>query len=218
MHIAHGDVLPEAGEQGPGIGRHDVVRLHPALLAIHHYHAPTEPKPPVTFFESGAFCFPQQRDFEGFVTEARIRFVAAQHPAGLSPVPVRWNDGVGVPKLLPGSRRVTRASFGLIDRSCWERRVQEGRMVMGGLAGLVRGIAIGSVPLVIASCAVVFGAGPVPPVRPSAGAGASVSSLMHGTEIPLRGMDPVRWPTRIRGGILLTNRGIAGLLGVLFAF
>src|SRR5262245_51739004 len=41
---------------------------------------------------------------------------------------------------------------------------------------------------------------------------------MHGAEAPLRGMDPVRWPTRVRGGILLTNRGIAGRLGILFAF
>jgi hypothetical protein len=90
--------------------------------------------------------------------------------------------------------------------------------VMGGLARLVRCIAIGRVPLVIASCAAVFGAGPAPPVRPSAGAGGLVSSLMHGAEIPLRGMDPVRWPTRIRGGILLTNRRIAGLLGILVAF
>ena len=89
---------------------------------------------------------------------------------------------------------------------------------MGGLAGLVRGIAIGSVPPVIASCAAVFGARPAPPVRPSAGARGLVSSLMHGAEIPLRGMDPVRWPTRIRRGILLTNRGIAGLLEILFAF
>ena len=89
---------------------------------------------------------------------------------------------------------------------------------MGGLAGLVRGIAIGNVPLVIASCAAVFGAGPAPPVRPSAWAGGLVSSLMHGAEIPLRGMDPVRWPTRLMGGIVLTNRGIAGLLGLLFAF
>jgi hypothetical protein len=40
---------------------------------------------------------------------------------------------------------------------------------MGGLAGLVRGIAIGSVPRVIASCAAVFGAGPSPPVRPRPG-------------------------------------------------
>ena len=40
---------------------------------------------------------------------------------------------------------------------------------MGGLAGLVRGIAIGTVPLVIASCAAVFGAGPAPPVRPRRG-------------------------------------------------
>jgi len=43
-------------------------------------------------------------------------------------------------------------------------------------------------------------------------------SLMHGAEAPLRGMEPVRWPTRVRGGILLTNRGTAGLLGILFAF
>jgi hypothetical protein len=30
-------------------------------------------------------------------------------------------------------------------------------------------------------------------------------------------MEPVRWLTRVRGGILLANRGIAGLLGILFA-
>ena len=35
---------------------------------------------------------------------------------------------------------------------------------MGGLAGLVRGIAIGSVPLVIASCAALFGTGLAPAV------------------------------------------------------
>jgi hypothetical protein len=35
--------------------------------------------------------------------------------------------------------------------------------------GLVRGIAIGSVPLVNASCAAVFGAGPGPPVGPRRG-------------------------------------------------
>jgi hypothetical protein len=35
---------------------------------------------------------------------------------------------------------------------------------MGGLAGLVRGIAIGSVPLAIASCAALFGAGLAPAV------------------------------------------------------
>jgi hypothetical protein len=92
------------------------------------------------------------------------------------------------------------------------------RKLMRGLAVLVRGIAIGSVPLVIASCAGVFGAGSAPPVRPSAAAGGLVSSFMHGAEIPLRGMDPVRWATRIRGGILLTIRGIDGLLGTLFAF
>ena len=47
---------------------------------------------------------------------------------------------------------------------CWVRRAQEDRKVMGGLAGLVRGIAIGSVPLVIASCAAVFRAGLAPAV------------------------------------------------------
>ena len=35
---------------------------------------------------------------------------------------------------------------------------------MGGLAGLVRDIAIGSVSLVIASCAALFGAGLTPAV------------------------------------------------------
>ena len=35
---------------------------------------------------------------------------------------------------------------------------------MGGPAGLVRRIAIGSVPLVIASCAALFGAGLAPAV------------------------------------------------------
>ena len=35
---------------------------------------------------------------------------------------------------------------------------------MDGLAGLVRGIAIGNVPLVIASCAVPFGTGLAPTV------------------------------------------------------
>ena len=41
---------------------------------------------------------------------------------------------------------------------------------------------------------------------------------MHGAEIPVRGMDPTGWPTRVRGGVLLTIRGIAGLPGILFAF
>ena len=54
--------------------------------------------------------------------------------------------------------------------------------------------------------------------RPSARPAGLVSSLMHGAEAPLRGMNPVRWLTRVRGGILFTNRGIAGLLGILFAF
>jgi hypothetical protein len=84
--------------------------------------------------------------------------------------------------------------------------------------GLVRGIAIGNVPLVIASCAAVFGAGPGSAGQALAGAGGLDSSLMHEAEIPLRGMDPVRWATRLMGGILLTNRGVAGLLGILFAF
>jgi hypothetical protein len=35
---------------------------------------------------------------------------------------------------------------------------------MGGLAGLVRRLAIGSVPLVIPSCAALFGAGLAPAV------------------------------------------------------
>lgn len=41
-------------------------------MAAHHPHAPTEPKPPMTFFRSGAFCFPGQRDFSGFVPGAGI--------------------------------------------------------------------------------------------------------------------------------------------------
>jgi hypothetical protein len=45
-----------------------------------------------------------------------------------------------------------------------------------------------------------------------------VSSFMHGAETPLRGVDPVRWPTRVRAGVLLMNRGIAGLPGIFFAF
>ena len=54
--------------------------------------------------------------------------------------------------------------------------------------------------------------------RSSAGVAGLVSSLLHGAEAPLRGMDPVRSPTRVRGEILLTNREIAGLLAILFAF
>jgi hypothetical protein len=50
-----------------------------------------------------------------------------------------------------------RASVGSTE-VFWDRRAQEETKVMGGLAGLVRGIAIGSVPLVIASCAALFGA------------------------------------------------------------
>jgi hypothetical protein len=39
-------------------------------MAAHHSHEPTEPKPPVTLFQSGAFCFPGQRDFSRFVPGA----------------------------------------------------------------------------------------------------------------------------------------------------
>jgi hypothetical protein len=60
--------------------------------------------------------------------------------------------------------------------------------------------------------------GPGSAGRASAGAGGLDSSRMHGAELPLRGMHPVRWATRLMDGILLTNRGIAGLLGILFAF
>src|SRR5438105_3855245 len=45
-----------------------------------------------------------------------------------------------------------------------------------------------------------------------------VSSLIHGAESPLRGPDPARCSTRVRGGILPTDRRIAGFLGIRFAF
>ena len=55
--------------------------------------------------------------------------------------------------------------------------MQEEREVMGGLAGLVRGIAIGSVPLVITSCAAVFGAGLAPAVADWCSATAAVEAI-----------------------------------------
>jgi hypothetical protein len=47
-------------------------------MAAHHSHAPTEPKPPVTFFRSGAFCLPGQRDCSGFVPGASINCPASR--------------------------------------------------------------------------------------------------------------------------------------------
>ena len=57
----------------------------------------------------------------------------------------------------------------------------------GGLAGLVRGIAIGSVPLAIASCASVFGAGLALAVADWCSATAAVEVIHPQNQTPLRG-------------------------------
>jgi len=57
---------------------------------------------------------------------------------------------------------------------------------MGGLAGLVRGIAIGSVPLVIASCAAVFRAGLALAVADWRSATAAVEAIHRRNQTPSR--------------------------------
>ena len=57
---------------------------------------------------------------------------------------------------------------------------------MGGLAGLVRGIAIGSVPLVIASCAAVFRAGLTLAVADWCSATAAVEAIHRRNQTPSR--------------------------------
>jgi hypothetical protein len=57
---------------------------------------------------------------------------------------------------------------------------------MGGLAGLVRGIAIGSVPLVIASCAAVFGAGLASAVADWYCATAGIEAIHRRNQTPSR--------------------------------
>jgi hypothetical protein len=57
---------------------------------------------------------------------------------------------------------------------------------MGGLAGLVRGIAIGSVPLLIASCAAVFRAGLAPAVADRCSATAAVEAIHRRDQTPSR--------------------------------
>jgi hypothetical protein len=57
---------------------------------------------------------------------------------------------------------------------------------MGGLAGLVRSVAIGSVPLVIASCAAVFGAGLAPAVADWSSATAAVEASHRQNQTPSR--------------------------------
>jgi hypothetical protein len=69
---------------------------------------------------------------------------------------------------------------------CWVRRAQQERKVMGGLAGLVRGIAIGSVPLVIASCAAVFRALLAPAVADWCSATAAVEAIHRPNQTPSR--------------------------------
>jgi hypothetical protein len=55
---------------------------------------------------------------------------------------------------------------------------------MGGLAGLVRSIAIGSVPLVIASCAAVFHAGLTLAVADWCSATAAVEAIHRRNQTP----------------------------------
>ena len=57
---------------------------------------------------------------------------------------------------------------------------------MGGLAGLVRGIAIGSVPLVIASCAAVFRAGLTLAIADWCFATAAVEAIHRRNQTPSR--------------------------------
>ena len=57
---------------------------------------------------------------------------------------------------------------------------------MGGLAGLVRSIAIGSVPLVITSCAAVFGAGLAPAVADWCSVTAAVEAIHRQNQTPSR--------------------------------
>ena len=57
---------------------------------------------------------------------------------------------------------------------------------MGGLAGLVRGIAIGSAPLVIASCAALFGAGLAPAVVDWCSATAAGEAIHRQNPTPSR--------------------------------
>jgi hypothetical protein len=57
---------------------------------------------------------------------------------------------------------------------------------MGGSAGLVCGIVIGSVPLVIASCAAVFRAGLAPAVADWRSATAAVEAIHRRNQTPSR--------------------------------
>ena len=57
---------------------------------------------------------------------------------------------------------------------------------MGGLVGLVRGIASGSVPLVIASCAALFGAGLAPAVVDWCSATAAGEAIHRQNPTPSR--------------------------------
>src|SRR3954447_13782228 len=57
---------------------------------------------------------------------------------------------------------------------------------MGGPARPVRGIAIGSVPLVIASCAALFGAGLAPAVVDWCSATAAVEAIHRQNQTPSR--------------------------------
>jgi hypothetical protein len=55
---------------------------------------------------------------------------------------------------------------------------------MGGLPGLVRGITIGSVPQMIASCAALFGVGLAPAVADSSSATATVEVIHRQNQTP----------------------------------
>jgi hypothetical protein len=78
-----------------------------------------------------------------------------------------------------------RASVGSTE-ACWVRRAQEERKVMGGSARLVCDIVIGSVPLMIASCAAVFRAGPAPAVADWRSATAAVEAIHRRNQTPSR--------------------------------
>ena len=68
---------PQTGQAfqpgGPGeSGWESLTRFLGGVLRIaaHHSHAPTEPKPPVTFFRSQCVLLSGQRDLSGFVAGA----------------------------------------------------------------------------------------------------------------------------------------------------
>ena len=83
----------------------------------------------------------------------------------------------------------------------------EARKLMGGLTGLVRGIAIGSAPLVIASCAAVFGAGRLRRSGPRPGLEVWSHPLCMGPKFHLR--EWIQFDGRLESGVQSCSR-IAG--------